>query len=58
MRRSGSPAATAFISAIFEASIIGVTTRPGDTALMRMFCGAYSIAAERVSEMTAALDAA
>jgi len=40
-----------------EASIIAVSTRPGETALMRMPCGAYSSAAERVSEITAAFDA-
>src|SRR3546814_2029904 len=30
LRRSGRPAATADMSAIFEPSIIGVTTRPGE----------------------------
>src|SRR3546814_7364489 len=58
LRRSGRPAATADMSAIFEPSIIGVTTRPGEMALMRMPAGAYSIAAERVSEIAAALEAA
>src|SRR3546814_18900582 len=58
MRRSGRPAATADMSAIFEPSIIGVTTRPGEMALMRMPAGAYSIPAERVSEIPPALGAA
>ena len=57
MRRNGRPAATALMSAIFEASIIGVTIRPGDTALIRIPAGAYSIAADRVSESTADFDA-
>jgi hypothetical protein len=57
MRRSGSPAATALMSMILEPSIMSVTTRPGATALMRTPFSAYSIAAERVSETTAALDA-
>jgi hypothetical protein len=46
------------MSAMPEASIIGVSTRPGDTALMRRPRGAYSSAAERVSDSTAALAAA
>src|SRR5215470_17599256 len=58
MRRSGRPAATAPMSAIFEPSIIGVSTRPGEIALMRILCGAYSIAAARVSASTAAFEAA
>ena len=57
MRRTGRPAATARMSMIFEASIMSVTTRPGATALMRTPFSAASIAAERVSEITAAFDA-
>ena len=36
---------------------MSVTTRPGATALMRTPFSAYSMAAERVSETTAAFDA-
>src|SRR6266849_3675253 len=57
IRRTGKPAATALMSAMPEAIIIGVSIRPGDTALMRMRWDAYSSAADRVSETTAALDA-
>src|SRR6266700_4825414 len=57
IRRTGKPAATALMSAMPELIIIGVSIRPGDTALMRMRWDAYSSAAERVSETTAALDA-
>jgi hypothetical protein len=38
-------------------SIMSVTTRPGATALIRTPFSAASIAAERVSEITAAFDA-
>ncbi len=36
---------------------MSVMTRPGATALMRMPRGAFSIAAERVSEIAAAFEA-
>jgi hypothetical protein len=38
------------MSAMPEFIIIGVSTRPGDTALIRMARGAYLSAAERVSD--------
>ena len=45
------------MSAIPEASIMSVTTRPGATALMRTPSGALSRAAERMRLMAAALEA-
>ena len=41
----GKPCATVFMSPTPEFNIMGVRTRPGDTALIRMARGAYSSAA-------------
>ena len=54
---SGRPCATALMSAILEPSIMGVSTRPGLTALMRMAGAGYSRAADLVSDTTAVFDA-
>jgi hypothetical protein len=57
MRRSDSPAAPVPMSMIFDPSIMSVTTRPGATALMRTPFSAYSMAADRVNEISAAFEA-
>lgn len=57
IRPMGRDRATLGMSAMPDLSIMSVTTRPGATALTRMPYCAYSIAADRVREMTAALDA-